>query len=72
MNSTSNAVTGQSKASGFTGPVSQRFTVWALEPNEAGEQRWAVGKNGPRAYLTCDEETAKMICRGMNTVELLK
>lgn len=32
-----------------------------LEDSPAGEKRWSVGVNGPRAYLTTDEDTARLI-----------
>lgn len=42
-------------------PLPKSWELWELEPNKAGERRWGVGVNGPRAYLTCDEPTAKLI-----------
>lgn len=39
----------------------ESWTLYELEPNGAGERRWSVGLAGPRAYLTCDKETAVLI-----------
>ncbi len=34
------------------------FTLWRLEPQANGEERWSFGVHGPGVYLTCDEATA--------------
>ncbi len=44
--------------------ISVESTKWSLhelDPQSNGERRWSVGVNGPRAYLTCDKETAELI-----------
>lgn len=44
-----------------------QWVLWELEPCPfTGERRWSAGKNGPRVYLTCDEETAKLILNAVN------
>ena len=47
---------------------------WTLHSLETSgpETRWSVGVNGPRAYLTCDEETARLIAAAQDLLEAAK
>ena len=38
-----------------------QWSLWRLDDQWNGEKRWSIGVNGPRMYLTCDEETATWV-----------
>jgi hypothetical protein len=42
-----------------------RWTLHRLTPQDNGEERWSLGVNGPRMYLTCDETTAISVLMAM-------
>lgn len=42
-----------------------KYTLWRLDPQGNGEERWSLGVNGPAAYLTCDESVAVWIARAV-------
>lgn len=48
------------------------WTLHKLDPNGAGEPRWSVGEWGPRAYLTTDEDTARLIAAAPDLLEALR
>jgi len=48
-----------------------KWTLHRLEPQANGEERWSLGENGPRAYLTCSEATALLILHGVVVTDIL-
>lgn len=47
------------------------WTLHRLDDQWNGEKRWSAGVNGPRIYLTCDEDTAQLIVRAVNHADKL-
>jgi hypothetical protein len=43
-----------------------RWNLFRLGKQENGEERWSIGVNGPRAYLTCDEDVAMHILKALD------
>ncbi len=47
------------------------WTLHRLDDQWNGEKRWSAGVNGPRVYLTCEEENAQLIVRAVNHADKL-
>jgi hypothetical protein len=48
------------------------WSLWRLDPQQNGEERWSIGKNGPHAYLTCDAATALEIHYAVASFDALR
>ena len=46
------------------------WTLHKLAPLKNGEERWSIGKWGPRVYLTADRKTVEHIKEALELVEL--
>ena len=47
-----------------------QWNLWRLDDQWNGEKRWSLGVNGPRMYLTCDEETATYVLFALANTDL--